>query len=103
MSSPRSLRLHEPSRGASAAPVVEVIDKHGSPYGARMLNTCLEVGLLHRVVHAWLYNPKNGGLLLRRYSTLSVKEPGKWGPSARGEVLCYHKQPVVQEGVSRGP
>jgi hypothetical protein len=95
MSSPRGLRPHEPSRGSCAAPVVEVIDNHGRAYGARPLHTCLEMGLKHRVVHVWLTNPRSGGLLLRRCSHLTAKEPNLWGPSARGEVLCYQKGCLV--------
>lgn len=103
MSSPRSLRPHEPTRGALAAPVVEVIDQHGAPYGARSLSACLQSGLLHRVVHVWLCEPRSGGLLLRRYSSMAPKEPEHWGPSARGEVLCYNR-PIGEglEGAARG-
>merc|ERR1712216_340003 len=91
--------------GALAEPVIEIIDHHGEPFGARSLAACLESGLLHRVVHVWLCDPRNGGLLLRRYSQLAAKEPEHWGPSARGEVHCYNR-PIGEDlqGVSRaGP
>lgn len=100
MTSPRGARPFEPIRGVlqtlperpavrDVDRLVEVLDQHGNATSTRTLGRCLERGLRHRAVHIWLIVPRTGALLLRRNAANASKNPGLWGPTVHGEILCY--------------
>jgi len=68
--------------------IVELISGDVGAYGARPLRICLDRKLLHRAVHIWVVDARTGGVMLRKYSDVAPKHPGRWGPTAHGEILC---------------
>jgi len=91
MTSPWGARPHEPHRGGDAQRLVEVLRANGEldTVAPRTAAQCLQNGMLHRAVHVWLWVPRQGALLLRRYAPDSVKHPDQWGPTCHTEVHCY--------------
>merc|ERR1719399_1753148 len=65
-------------------------------YGTRPLGVCMERGLFHRAVHAWLMDVKTGGLLMKHNLASSIKHAGIWGPTCHTEVECY--EPAKKPG-----
>ncbi|CAK0893490.1 unnamed protein product, partial [Prorocentrum cordatum] len=91
LTDPCGLSPREPPPVAPAQPeLVEVFDGPlaESPYGVRGAAECLQRGLWHRAVHVWLLDARTGGLLLRRHSRQSSRNPGRWGPSCHDSVRC---------------
>lgn len=103
LSDPRGLRLHEPPRHRPAPPdLVEVFTTGGTSiidskaaFTARPIRDCLDKGLLHNVVHVWIYDAATGGVLLRKYSPDAVKMAGRWGPSCGTEVRAYESMQML--------
>lgn len=67
--------------------ILEVINRHNRPVGQAARGTIHRLGLRHRSVHIFVFNP-TGDLYLQLRQDHKDQYPGHWDTSAAGHVAC---------------